>query len=140
MKIKMMLGGAILLVGIAQIVPYGKNHDNPPVQQEVAWDSPQTKELFYRACGDCHSNITKWPWYSNVAPLLWMVSHDVTEGRKNFNVSMWDVQKVNKGVYAADQLQEGKMPPFGYLLNHPEAKLPKEEKATLIRGLEETFK
>jgi len=135
----MILGGAALAVVIAQVIPYGKNHDNPQVLQEVSWDSQQTKELFYRACGDCHSNETKWPWYSNVAPVSWLVAHDVQEGRKNFNVSMWTHQEINKGAFAAYQLQKGKMPPFGYLMNHPEAKLGSGDKATLVSGLKKTF-
>jgi mono/diheme cytochrome c family protein len=139
MNIKMILGGAALIVGIAQIIPYGKNHDNPKVVQEVNWDSQQTKELFYRACGDCHSNTTKWPWYSNVAPVSWLVAHDVQEGRKNFNVSMWGHQEINKGAFAAYQLKKSKMPPFGYLLNHPEAKLATDDKENLISGLKRTF-
>ena len=136
---KMIIGGAILLVGIAQIIPYGRNHGNPDVRQEVSWDSQQTKEIFYRACGDCHSNMTKWPWYSNIAPASWLITRDVTEGRKNFNVSMWGVQKVNKGAYAPYQVQENKMPPPQYLLAHPEAKLSKAEKESFIRGLKATF-
>lgn len=139
MSIKMLLGGAVLLFGIAQIIPYGKNHDNPEVVQEVNWDSQQTKELFYRACGDCHSNATNWPWYSNVAPVSWLVTRDVQEGRENFNVSMWDHQEINKGDFAAYQLEKGKMPPFGYLLNHPEAKLGTVDKKNLVSGLKKTF-
>ncbi len=139
MNIKMILGGAILLMGAIQLIPYGKNHENPKVLQEVRWDSQQTSTLFYRACGDCHSNKTKWPWYSNVAPVSWMVTHDVQEGRANFNVSMWTHQDVNKGAFAAYQLKKGKMPPFGYLLNHPEAKLGPEDKQNLVSGLKKTF-
>jgi mono/diheme cytochrome c family protein len=132
-------GFAVIIFGIAQIVPYGNNHNNPEVLQEVAWDSRQTEQLFYRACGDCHSNTTKWPWYSNVAPVSWLVAHDVAEGRKNFNVSMWDHQEINKGVFAAYQFKKGNMPPFGYLLNHPEAKLAPEDKEMLMTGLRKTF-
>ena len=136
---KMIIGGAILLVGIAQIIPYGRNHVNPDVGQEVSWDSQQTKEIFYRACGDCHSNMTKWPWYSNIAPASWLITRDVTEGRKNFNASMWGIQKINKGAYASDQVQRNKMPPPQYLLAHPEAKLSKAEKESFIKGLKATF-
>ena len=135
----MIIGGAILLVGAAQFVPYGRNHVNPDVRQEVSWDSQQTKEIFYRACGDCHSNMTKWPWYSNIAPASWLITRDVTEGRKNFNASMWGIQKINKGAYASDQVQRNKMPPPQYLLAHPEAKLSKAEKESFIRGLKATF-
>ncbi len=65
----LVVGGFLLI----QLVPYGRNHTNPPVIQEPAWDSPQTQELFTRACADCHSNTTVWPWYSNVAPCLAVV-------------------------------------------------------------------
>jgi mono/diheme cytochrome c family protein len=139
MNVKMMLGGAVLLIGIAQIIPYGRNHDNPEVLQEVSWDSQQTKEIFYRACGDCHSNTTKWPWYSKIAPASWLITRDVTKGRRNFNVSMWDVQKINKGAYAQYQVQQNKMPPPQYVLAHPEAKLSKEDKETFVQGLKATF-
>ncbi|HHD56919.1 MAG TPA: cytochrome C, partial [Desulfobulbaceae bacterium] len=60
-------------------------------------------------------------------------------GRQNFNVSMWDVQKINKGAYAPYQVQENKMPPPQYLLAHPEAKLSKAEKESFIKGLKATF-
>ena len=59
----------IALLLLIQLVPYGRNHANPPVRQEPAWDSPQTRELAVRACYDCHSNQTAWPWYTNVAPI-----------------------------------------------------------------------
>ncbi len=139
MNVKMIIGGAVLLVGAIQLVPYGRNHENPAVQKEVSWDSQQTKEIFYRACGDCHSNKTKWPWYSKIAPASWLITRDVMEGRSSFNVSMWDVQKVNKGAYASYQVQENKMPPPQYLLAHPEAKLAKAEKENFIKGLKATF-
>ena len=139
MNVKMIIGGAILLVGAAQLVPYGRNHENPAVQKEVSWDSQQTKEIFYRACGDCHSNTTKWPWYSKIAPASWLITRDVMEGRSNLNVSMWDVHKATKGAYAPYQVQENKMPPPQYLLAHPEAKLTKAEKERFIKGLKATF-
>jgi len=122
-----------------QFIPYGKDHTNPPVIKEPKWDSQETRELFMRACGDCHSNETKWPWYSNIAPISWLVYKDVQEGREHFNVSMWGVQKKNKGDEAYEELKEGEMPPFIYLLAHPEARLTKEEKAKLLEGLKKTF-
>uniref|UniRef100_UPI0035646806 heme-binding domain-containing protein n=1 Tax=Sulfurovum sp. TaxID=1969726 RepID=UPI0035646806 len=64
MKYKI-LGIVIIVVISIQFIPYGKNHSNPSVVAEPMWDSPKTKELFVRACADCHSNETKWPWYSN---------------------------------------------------------------------------
>ena len=72
-------GLVVVIVGflIIQVVPYGRNHTNPPVEQEPAWDSPQTRSLAERACFVCHSNETTLPWYRNVAPVSWLVLHDV---------------------------------------------------------------
>ena len=77
----------VLLFGLIQLLPYGHNHNNPPVQQEPAWDSPQTQALAKRACYDCHSNESVWPSYSNVAPISWLVQHDVDDGRRRLNLS-----------------------------------------------------
>jgi mono/diheme cytochrome c family protein len=75
------LTGLLVLVAAAQLVPYGRDHDNPPVAAEPTWDTPTTRELARRACFDCHSNETQWPWYSNIAPLSWLIQRDVEEGR-----------------------------------------------------------
>jgi len=129
----------ILLFGLIQLIPYGKNMTNPKVQSEVKWDSPKTKELFMRACGDCHSNETKYPWYSQIAPISWAMAHHIEEGREHFNVSMWGIQKKNKGDEAVEEVEEGEMPLASYLLAHPEARLSDKEKAQLIEGLKKTF-
>ncbi len=131
--------GLVLLFILIQIVPYGRDHTNPPVMKEPQWDSPKTRELFMRACGDCHSNETKWPWYSNIAPLSWSIYNHVVEGREHFNVSMWGLQKKNKGDEAAEEVEEGEMPLKSYLLAHPEARLSDSEKKALIEGLKKTF-
>lgn len=131
---------ALIAAAVAiQFIPYGKDHANPPVVSEPQWDSPRTKELFNRACADCHSNETKYPWYSNIAPVSWLVAHDIDEGRERFNVSMWGAQKKNEGEDAAKEVREGEMPMWFYTIPHPEAKLSSSEKQELISGLEKTF-
>ncbi|MDI3339830.1 MAG: heme-binding domain-containing protein [Sphaerobacter sp.] len=130
---------AVLLVAI-QFVPYGRDHRNPPVTQEPAWDSAQTRELARRACFDCHSNETRWPWYTNVAPVSWLVQRDVEEGRAKLNFSAWDRPEAREEAgESAKTVREGEMPPWYYLPLHPEARLSPEEQAALIRGLEATF-
>lgn len=74
------LAAAILAI---QLVPYGRNHANPSLGQEPAWDSAQTRELTARACFNCHSNETVWPWYSNIAPASWPIQRDVDKGAEN---------------------------------------------------------
>ena len=135
-------GSAILIVILAlvavflliQLVPFGRNHSNPPVVGEPTWNSPQTRLLAQRACFDCHSNETQWPWYSNVAPLSWLVQRDVQEGRDHLNFSEWG-QGRQRAEDSGETIREGRMPPAYYILTHPQAKLSVGEKDTLIRGL-----
>ena len=130
----------VLVLGVGfflliQLVPYGRSHLNPPVVQELAWDSPQTRALAQRACFDCHSNETTWPWYSNVAPISWLIQHDVDEGRQRLNFSNW-----SSGARAlrevSEVINEGAMPPFYFVLMHPNAGLSSAEKQQLIQGLQ----
>ena len=81
--------GLVALFVLIQLVPYGRNHANPPVVKEPEWVSPQTRQLAKRACFDCHSNESVWPWYSNIAPVSWLVQNDVDEGRRRLNFSEW---------------------------------------------------
>jgi mono/diheme cytochrome c family protein len=126
------------LVVVMQLVPYGRNHVNPPRTQEPEWDSPRTREIFMRACKNCHSNETEWPWYGKIAPMSWLVQYDVDEGRSEFNVSEWG-RATNKGDEAAHAVSEGEMPPWYYLPPHPEARLAKTERDESVRGLVLTF-
>ncbi len=130
---------SLVVFAALQFVPYGKNHTNPPIISEPQWDSPRTKELFTNACANCHSHETKYPWYSNIAPVSWLLARDVDEGREHFNVSAWGAQTKNKGKDAAEEVREGAMPPWFYLPTHPEAKLSASEKQELISGFEKTF-
>jgi len=137
--LKKILLGLVAVFVLIQFIPYGHEHTNPVVMKEPLWDTPRTQELFKRACNDCHSNKSVWPWYSNVAPISWSIQHHVDEGREHFNVSMWGLQKKNKGDEAAKEVREGEMPLFSYTLGHPEARLSDAEKAELVKGLIATF-
>ena len=130
---------AVGVVGVLiQFVPYGRDHVNPPVTMEPAWDTPRTRELADRACFDCHSNATRWPWTSHVAPLSWLIQHDVDEGRQHLNFSEFDRRQKN-AEDAAEEFAEGEMPPKQYLLAHSEARLSDAERSDLIRGLRATL-
>ncbi|HTI29699.1 MAG TPA: heme-binding domain-containing protein [Methylomirabilota bacterium] len=129
--VTLFLVGVVGLIGM-QFVPYGRDHTNPPVVSEPAWDSPATRATAVKACFDCHSNQTVWPWYSNIAPASWLVQHDVDEGRSHLNFSTW---KPGDGEEASEMVSSGRMPPFQYRLAHPEANLSDAEKAAFIKGL-----
>jgi hypothetical protein len=129
------IAGAFLLL---QLVPYGRTHSNPPTIAEPAWDSPRTRELAVRACFDCHSNQTRWPWYSKVAPLSWSVQFDVEAARSVINFSEWNRRYALDG-YAGRRTSTGMMPPSKYRIAHAEANLTPAERMELARGLEATL-
>jgi mono/diheme cytochrome c family protein len=137
-EILLLLGVLAVLFVVIQFLPIGAPRLNPPVVAEPRWSSPQTRELFVRACADCHSNQTRWPWYSRVAPMSWLVAHDVAAGRRHLDVSEWN-RPQRDAHNAADQLRRGEMPLTIYLPMHPAARLTPEEKRALIAGLVATF-
>lgn len=126
------LGGLWLVASIGSTLA----HSNPPVTNQVSWDSPKTKELFYSACADCHSHETSWPWYSFIAPLSFPVIYHVGEAREHFNISIADMGDADE---AAEELEEGEMPIEAYTWTHPKAKLSPAEKKALMAGLKKTF-
>ena len=119
---------------LIQLVPYGGSHDNPAVIAEPQWSSPQARELAVRACYDCHSNQSKWPWYSSIAPVSWLITSHVEEGRAELNFSRWDL-KQRHIKDAAEEVLEGEMPLWDYALMHTEAKLSAQEQALLVTEL-----
>jgi hypothetical protein len=129
----------VALILLIQLVPYGRSHENPPVRQEPRWDRPETRALARRACFDCHSNETRWPWYAWIAPMSWLLERDVKEGREHMNFSEWD-REYDDADEAPEMVAEGEMPPWFYLPTHREARLSAAEKEALIRGLAATVK
>ncbi|MEI7644978.1 MAG: heme-binding domain-containing protein [Chloroflexales bacterium] len=130
---------AIALFALIQVVSFpvismAGWQTNPNPLAEPAWDKPETRALAVRACYDCHSDETVWPWYSQVAPVSWLVTRHVIDGRRKLNFSEWGVRgvEVNEVTRA---VRSGKMPTKDFLLMHPEAKLTDAEKQQLIDGL-----
>jgi hypothetical protein len=133
------LAALVGLFALMQLVPYGRTHSNPPTIVEPKWDSPRTRELAVRACFDCHSNETKWPWYADVAPFSWVVQYDVENARSVVNYSEWN-RPYALGGYSGQTVRDGMMPPDKYKVAHPEADLTSQEQADLARGLDATLK
>lgn len=135
---------AVAVFAIFQVFPIGnfapdmRFPGNPPVDAQFTWDSPQTEQLVRSACYDCHSNETRYPWYGNIAPVSWLVYHDINEGRENLNFSTWTAREIEVD-NLIDQIETGNMPKSIYLPMHPEANLTAEQKAQLIAGLRATF-
>jgi hypothetical protein len=92
-----------------------------------------------KACGDCHSNETVYPWYSKIAPVSLLIEDDIRDGRRHFNISEWD-KSARGGDDAAEEVQKGSMPIGLYLLMHSEANLNAAEKTKFVEGLQRTFR
>ncbi len=122
-----------VLIGI-QGIPFDLT--NPPEQTVLSWDSPHTQALFTRACADCHSHQTQWPWYSHIAPISWFTKNHVDEGRESMNISIPDHAELDE---IEHQIHKGEMPLWSYTLLHPEARLSEIEKKELIEGLNKTL-
>lgn len=113
---------------------------NPPVDPSQTIEahtqmSPQVSAIVDRACRDCHSNKTEWPWYTNVAPVSWWITDHVNTGRKHLNISEWgklDSDRQDKKLREiCDEIEDGAMPLSSYLPLHPNAKLSEQDKKTL---------
>ena len=115
------VAAALVLI---QLVPVERT--NPPVTGEVP-APPEVRSVLQRACYDCHSNETRWPWYARVAPVSWLVAHDVEEGREHVNFSTWNEYTAKKQRKKLDEVweevEEGEMPLWFYVPLHPDAKL-----------------
>jgi hypothetical protein len=107
---------------------------NPPARSDISAD-PAVGPLLRRACYDCHSNETNWPWYSNVAPASWLVSSDVNEGRSQLNFSEWENYgrdaQARKLKEIAEEMRDGDMPPWYYSVMHRNARLNSAERSRI---------
>lgn len=137
---RLLIGFIVAIVGgviLMQFLPLGISRDNPPVIAEITWDSAETEALARRACYDCHSNETQWPWYSYVAPVSWMIVQDIIKGREVLNFSEWTADHA-AGIEteeAVELVSKGLMPLPYYEILHPEATLNEQETGELIYGL-----
>ena len=132
-------GGVVVLALIVMqfFRPERTNPTSDPASSFEAIVKPpqEVTSSLKRACNDCHSNQTTWPWYSNIAPVSWLIANDVNEGRVHLNFSNW-TQPGAEGETPeigelCSEVQAGKMPLRSYTLLHPQAKLSGQEVAAL---------
>jgi len=125
----------ILLIG-AQFL--GANRTNPPSSPDASLlkkTPPEVRAILDRSCRDCHSNDTRWPWYSNLAPMSWMLASHVNGGRDRMNYSEWtaydpdDQDKFLSGMCSLTK--KGRMPLPSYLWLHRDARLSDADVKTL---------
>ncbi len=125
------LGILIVFAGMQTVRP---ERSNPPVNPELTlaaqYEVPDdVQRVLERACADCHSHRTRWPWYSQVAPASWLLADHVKDGRRHFNIDDFNEEMSLKDV--CQEIRTGSMPIKGYLLLHPDAKLTGAEIQTV---------
>lgn len=121
------------LLILAQFVPVERS--NPPITSRMPAPE-EVQAVLRRACYDCHSHETRWPWYSRIAPVSWRVVSHVNEAREDLNFSAWPVFDFEFQRLAfheiEEQVESGEMPLWDYLLLHPQARLSDEDRRLLI--------
>lgn len=138
---KWVKGAFLLLVVVAGVIqlarPARTNPSSDPSDhiKAVLPVHPEVEAVLSRSCNDCHSNDTVWPWYSNVAPVSWLLANDVKEGRRELNFSSWGSYQGEKQQKLLGEIckevRSGEMPGPAYRLAHPKARLTQAEQATL---------
>ena len=117
---------------LIQFVPVRRT--NPPIETEITTPD-HVKIILRKACYDCHSNTTRWPWYSSIAPVSWLIARDITRGREELNFTAWNRYTPKKQASLREdawkKVEDGDMPPLLYRLMHPEARLAHAEKEVL---------
>lgn len=126
---------SLLAFGLLQFWP--RNHTNPPIVSSPEWETAETAALAERACFDCHSHDTRWPWYTDIVPVSSLLEHDVEQGRAVYNFADWagnccTNEQIERMAAIVGRKQ---MPPPYYVLLHPEARLTDEERGKLVYGL-----
>ncbi len=137
----------LVLLVLAQFVPLKRT--NPPFDPAKTIYAlhavpANVQAVFQRSCKDCHSNETHWPWYSHVAPVSWVVVHDVNEARRMMNLSEWGAyperKKRSRLEAICEQMDSGEMPDSKYTLIHRDARLTEEERKAVCAWADATRK
>ena len=129
--------GSLLLFGLIQLVPFGHGK-NPPVTKAATWPNAQAASLASSGCNDCHSNLTKRWWATEIAPASWLAQSDVNGGRNALNFSEWDKPQADLD-NVIQSVQSGSMPPLQYKLFHANARLSDAERTQLVDGLRQLY-
>ena len=128
--------GLILIVAFAGIQFVRPEKTNPSTDPANVLRAPRNVQaILKRSCYDCHSNETRWPWYSNLAPMSWTLVEDVEEGRDEMSFSEWNTYAADRRAHLLEEIcevvEKGEMPLKPYALMHPRARITIEDKRAL---------
>ncbi len=134
--IRRILFASMIAFVVIQLIPVDQS--NPQVESEIS-SPPEVRAILRRACYDCHSNETKWPWYSKIAPVSWLAASDVHEGREELNFSTWGrynkEQQIKKLKESWEEIEEGEMPPGIFTFIHKDAAVSPSDRELLHRWI-----
>lgn len=135
----------LILLLVIQFIPVNRNNPSVDPRRTIYATLPMpasVKAVFEGSCKNCHSNETSWPWYSYVAPVSWMVAHDVHQAREAMNLSEWGDYSVNRKTdkleEICEQLTNGDMPDRKYLLIHRRARPSATERDIVCQWTEDS--
>ena len=139
MWLALALGGMLFALQLAPspVQPLVRSTTDPRVHLQIA-GHPEVAAILDRSCADCHSNQTHVPWYGHVAPVSWMVSQHVNQGREVLNFSDWDSRQptANEMELLCDAVSSGSMPLRSYTLIHRKAILSKRDIDTICKSVD----
>jgi len=142
-KLKWLVGGLLAVLALAQLANPART--NPPVTMDLLATNAapaHVAALLHTACYDCHSHESRWPWYAHVAPVSWLIVHDVDEGRAHLNLSEWPAADPARAAKNLDRMSEAidyrEMPPGKYTLMHADARLSDADRKELTAWLDAT--
>ncbi|MDP5158161.1 MAG: heme-binding domain-containing protein [Flaviramulus sp.] len=128
--IKKILLALLLVFVVAQFFGPEKNLGNlSSIEPFLAETNPpeDVKLILKETCYDCHSDVTRYPWYNNITPVNYWLNDHVKDGKKHFNMSNWEGSSVKRKDHKFEELiemvEEKEMPLESYTWTHSEAKL-----------------
>lgn len=145
-KLKYVLIVLLVIFGVMQFFTIDKT--NPKVDKAkdlISMTNPpdDVEKMLRSACYDCHSNETKYPWYSNMAPVSWFLKDHIDEGREHLNFSVWGdypEKKANHKLHECEEeVEEQEMPLSSYTWTHGDAKLSADQRKTLANWFKSTM-
>lgn len=134
-----LIAGSVILLAVAAIQFAPARRTNPPVTAPLS-APPEVAAILARSCADCHSNATRWPWYTNIAPISWLAIREVESGRRQINFSEWGAYNPRTRRHKLEWMQRAirteSMPPWEYRIGHPHSHLSAADRAVLDKWID----
>lgn len=135
---RILFGFGVLAVGVQFIRPTPNRSSAPAGPSDITASyptPPEVKAILARACNDCHSDATRYPWYAHVQPAGWWLANHIADGKRHLNFSQFGSYSPDRAAHKIEELieetEERKMPLRSYTFLHPDARLSDAEIAAV---------